>query len=120
MSTEPRDDPQDPALLAYRGALLLSRRIGYQIGEAAIDLRILRPDRGIETARQTGLKLLGRQASDARIVFRRAGTLRKVRYITCGSVPVIGIDIASTVNADQAASPVAVIATSHRCRRIRF
>jgi len=38
---------------------LLRRRVSDQIGKALVDLRALRPDRGVEAGWQAGLELLG-------------------------------------------------------------
>src|SRR5580704_4210099 len=58
-----------PLTRSDRSMLLLRRRIVYEIREAAIDRRILGPDRGIETGRQAGLELRGCQAGYAGFAF---------------------------------------------------
>src|ERR1051325_1586451 len=95
---------------------LLWRRIGDEIGQAAVDAGALGPDRRIEARRQAGLKLRRREARDAGIVGDVAGALARVGDAAGIDVPiVVGIGLLGVV-ADEASDEAAGAACQRSSR----
>src|SRR5579862_1006387 len=66
----------------------LWRRIVDQIWKTVVDVRVFRPDCGIETRGQAGLELLGRQTGDSRIVRWTACALAEIGDSAAACIPV--------------------------------
>src|SRR5947207_3305095 len=70
------------------GGSLLRRRVGEEIGQPAVEVPALVPDRRVEAPRQAGLQLCGGKAGDAGVVGNISGTLGQVADTACVGVPI--------------------------------
>ena len=94
---------------------LLSRRIVDQIGEAAVDARILGPLRRIEAGWEPGLQLRCRQAGDAGIALGFAGAVLSILDYPPG-IEVKGCRVGESPNSswvDQSADGSSVVLLIH-------
>ena len=93
---EPGEGVRCQANLIF-AAIHVERGIGDEVGEAVIDGFLFRPDRRIETCRQTGFELVRRQAGDASNIALACAVIGTA----CSGVPVAIGNIASFVLANK-------------------